>query len=220
MRRNIQALGGKDKCVRRRFRGGHIVSGYHRDRCRDLEVPKQLINLRAFAAGGQGPARADLVKILQQLFRAGLDANLRNHLAEDAGAYLFYGLNFRFVDLLAEFAEKCGKKEAPAHADAAVNFPVRQANLDIFERFAPSHYVFVNAVNKRAIKIEKKRWDALRGGRLGNYTDTAVILRARTKPAVTGVLHSSTAKCQRGVSCIHVSWVREMFLYPVCGIFR
>src|SRR5882762_8399336 len=135
MRRNIQALGGKDKCVRRRFRGGHIVSGYHRDRCRDLEVPKQLINVRAFAAGGQGPGRADLVKILQQLFRAGLDANLRNHLAEDAGAYLFYGLNFRFVDLLAEFTEKCGKEEAPAHADAAVNFPVRQANFDVFERY-------------------------------------------------------------------------------------
>jgi hypothetical protein len=35
--------------------------------------------------------------------------------------------------------------------------------------------VFINAVNKRAIKIEEKWWDALSGCRLGDYTDTAVI---------------------------------------------
>src|SRR6266849_3309858 len=79
-----------------------------------------------------------------------------------------------------------------------MNFPVRQANFGIFECFAPSHYVFVNAVNRRAIENEENWWDALSGCRLGDYTDTAVILCARAKPAVTAVLHSSTAKCLRG----------------------
>src|SRR6267143_4250531 len=69
-----------------------------------------------------------------------------------------------------------------------MDFPVRQAYFGVFESFAPGHHVFINAVNKRAIKIEEKWWDALSSCRLGDYTNTAVILRA-AKPAVTAVLH-------------------------------
>jgi len=81
------SAGRQGQSVRRRFCGGHIVSGYHRT----VEgISKFLSNdqLASVHRWWPGPARADLVKILQQLFRAGLDANLRNHLAEDAGAYL------------------------------------------------------------------------------------------------------------------------------------
>ena len=49
--------------------------------------------------------------------------------------------------------------------------------------------MFVDAVNKGAIQIEEKWWDGLSSCRLGDYTDTAVILRAVAKPAVAAVLH-------------------------------
>jgi len=66
-------------------------------------------------------------------------------------------LDFRLVCLFAEFSQEAEKEQLAVYA--AVDFPVGQSDLGIFEGFAPGQRVFVDAVDQRAIKIEKERWD-------------------------------------------------------------
>src|SRR5437899_12150695 len=47
--------------------------------------------------------------------------------------------------------------QAAAHANAAMNVPIRKMNILCFERLPPGQHVLVDAVNQRAIQIKEKR---------------------------------------------------------------
>src|SRR5437899_980134 len=47
--------------------------------------------------------------------------------------------------------------QAAAHANAAMNVPIRKMNILCFERLPPGQHVLVDAVNQRAIQIKQKR---------------------------------------------------------------
>ena len=161
---------------------GHIFASDDGHLGGNVQAFQELVDLPALTAGGDGPARADFLEKLQQVFCATLHVELRNFLAESAGAIFFDGLDFRLAGFLAEPAQERG------------------------EGCAPGHYMFVGAINERAIEIEKQRWDRLRSGALGNHTDAAVALGASAERAVTTVLHSSAGELNCGrVSCVHVS---------------
>src|ERR1700730_4199646 len=55
-----------------------------------------------------------------------------------------------------------------------MNFPIGETNFGVFQGFAPSENVFIDAIDERAIEIKQDRRQGLRRGRLGNDTDAAV----------------------------------------------
>src|SRR6266704_4197608 len=64
--------------------------------------------------------------------------------------------DFFCVQLPSRFAKKCMHDQAAAHANAAMNVPVRKMNILCFERLPPGQHVLVDAVNQRAIQIKQK----------------------------------------------------------------
>src|SRR5882762_9011862 len=49
-------------------------------------------------------------------------------------------------------------KQAPAHADTAMNPPYRKLDSAALESFPPGEHMLINAVDQRPIQIEKKGW--------------------------------------------------------------
>ena len=70
--------------------------------------------------------------------------------------YQLTGFFSRNVSL--RFAKKRFDEKSPAHANSAVNAPNRQLDAGLFECFAPSEHVLVDAINQSAVQIEKKGW--------------------------------------------------------------
>ena len=58
---------------------------------------------------------------------------------------------------MADLAPKGLDKQASAHSDAAMDTPHSKRKAHLLESFMPRQYMLVNAVNQRAVQVEKER---------------------------------------------------------------
>jgi hypothetical protein len=127
------------------------------------------------------------------------------------------------ANLLSDLSEKHMCEKAAAHPDLAVDAPYGEIDPFGLERFVPSQYVLINAIDESAIEIKKKgSLRALHGLPIPSGNISRIVSEftpPRNADSADG--EATRAKCLQGASTVKIQKggaVREKLVLKDIGL--
>ena len=139
------------------FRVAHFVARHDRHAV-EIDAERFEHGPRRFHAPARRdrPRNARVGQMRDELASAGQRADRPRAPAVGLRMHATQTLAARGVDLVAALAQEDVRHQATAHADLAMDAPDRERDAFAFERFLPGEHMLIDAVDERAIEIEKK----------------------------------------------------------------
>ena len=152
---DAQAFGGEDEDVGGRLGFRYIVAGGYDGIRWDREVLQQALGLFLVSRGCYCPAHAEPGQVAEEFLGSGEHADAAAYLCKYGIMFCFEGLDVDFAPAFSVFAEQLLKHGFSAHADAAMDFPIRQNNTCGFQGIGPCNDMLVDGVDERSVEIKQ-----------------------------------------------------------------